>query len=935
MHYRSPISPGKLCLAVVSLLAATLLLAFSFIYQLQPGFTPQPPRGTVNQPSTVDSVRGGQPGSERRQPTEQSQAKLQAGQIYGQLPLSFEANVGQTNKEVKFLARGQGYGLFFTPAGPVLSFSQATDKVDVDATSFSDDRLSEIPSPTKRAVLSLKLNGARPSPQIIGSDVLSSKVNYFTGNDRSKWRTGVRTYSKVQYRGVYPGIDVVYYGNQGQLEYDFVVAPGADPERISLEFDGANAVTLDPSGDLVLQTEGGEIRQQKPIVYQDVNGERLEIDASYELRNDQVGFQIGSFDRNYPLTIDPVLIYSSYLGGSGFEQGLGIAVDAQGSAYVTGSTDSADFPLASPIQPTKSVFNDVFVLKLNPAGTVLVYSTFLGGNADDVGNDIAIDAAGNVYVVGLTGSSNFPVTPGAFQDSRDSLLDGFVFKLSSSGSSLVYSSYLGGNNSDSAVGVAVDASGRAYVVGRTDSTRFRLFIPLQRHGSTVYKSANATGDWASSSESITGSSVRGLTFDPTNSNVLYAASNYGVFKSINGGANWNLTGTVRTSTAPTVSEVVVVDPSNTSTVYAGAIGVFKSTDGGSLYDVKSSGLPGGFVWALTIDPTTPTTLFAGTTIGLYKSTNGADTWVAQNNGLGGSNRVNEIVIDPTNPAIIYLGTRFGMYKSTNGGAQWSPINNGALGGFPVPQITALAIDPLNPATLYAGTFNHPHLLFKTTDGGASWSVSEAGLPLVLGTAVNALAIDPVTPATVYAATTGGGIFKSTNSGANWTASNTGVPSTSINAVAIDRNAPSIVFAGANIGNDTFALRMNPAGSDIEYLTTLGGSENEDPRGVAIDASDNAYVVGSTASQDYPVSNAYQSVKGGLSDAFLTKLSPDGSAFVYSTYLGGSGTDQARAIAVQGSNAYVGGQTGSIELSPRESGQIVTGRLWYRRLCHEV
>ena len=248
--------------------------------------------------------------------------------------------------------------------------------------------------------------------RVVGLGESPGKLNYLIGNDQSKWRRNVSAYSQVRYFNAYPGIDLVYYGNQKQLEYDFVIAPGTSPRRIRMAFEGANKITIDDEGNLILNTPAGEVRQNKPIAYQQINGERREVAVSYRLRGNKVAFQPGPYDRNHELVIDPVMVYSTYLGGSESENGLGIAVDSQGNAYLTGSTSSTDFPVANAFQNIKSTADDAFIVKLNPAGTALVYATYLGGNGTDEANAIAVDAQGSAYVVGFTGSGSFPRTVG-------------------------------------------------------------------------------------------------------------------------------------------------------------------------------------------------------------------------------------------------------------------------------------------------------------------------------------------------------------------------------------------------------------------------------------------------------------------------------------------------------------------------------------------
>ncbi|HET6893611.1 MAG TPA: SBBP repeat-containing protein [Pyrinomonadaceae bacterium] len=821
--------------------------------------------------------------------------RSEIARAYGTLPLSFEANLGQTDERVRFIARGTGYGLFLTANEAVLALRAPVSGEELSRSSEDYD------------VLRMRLLGANLKPRISGLDERPGKTNYFIGNNPRKWRNGIPSFTKVGYQNIYPGIDLIYYGNQQQLEYDFVVAPGASVRRIKMAFAGMDRITVDADGDLLLSTAAGDVRQRRPVAYQEFDGQRREINVRYQVRGNTVGFEVSSYDTTQPLIIDPVLIYSSFLGGASFEQGLGIAVDGQGSAYLTGSTISTDFPVANPFQGVKDFSGDAFVVKLNPAGTSFVYSTFLGGNGDDVGTAIAVDAQGNAYVVGVTGSGSFPRTSGVFQDAKDGGLDGFVTKINSSGTALVYSSILGGDNTDSALGVAVDGNGRAHVIGRTDSTRFRFFIPLQRNGSPAYKSTDSAGNWSSSAGQLTASIVNALAVDPGNSNVVYAGTITGVFKSTNGGANWNMTGGGSPSTAPQFTNTIAIDPSNTDIIYAGASnGVLKSTNGGGVYVQKNTGITIPSINAIAIDPITPTTLYAGTIFGIFKSTNGGDNWSAVNNGLSFSlPRVNEVVIDPSNPNIVYIGTNRGMFKTTNGGGLWTSINSGPIGFGP--PITALVIDPLNPLILYAAASFVSDIVVKTVDGGANWTASSTG---ITNTTVNSLAIDPVTTTTVYAATITQGVFKSVNAGANWNQSNTGLANRTVNAVAVDRNTPATVYAGTNIGSDAFAVRFDPNGTALEYLISFGGNENEEVRGVGLDPDGNAYIVGSTVSPNLPVVNAFQSTLNGFSDAFVAKLNSTGTAFNYLTYLGGNSFETGRAIAVRAGSAYVVGETGS-------------------------
>ena len=389
---------------------------------------------------------------------------------YGKLPLHFEANRGQTDKDVRFLSRGLGYSLYLTAGEAVLVLAKPDAKRDANSAQAPRDANARV----KSVALRMSLVGAARTPVVSGLEEQAGKANYFIGRDPSKWRTNVPTHARVHYRDVYPGIDLVYYGNQRQLEYDFVVVPGADPKRIALRFQGADKLEIDSQGDLVLHTLGGDIRQHKPIIYQEIDGVRREIAGSYVLKSaNRVGFEVAAYDTTRPLVIDPIVLsYSTFIGAAG-----SIAVDADGNAYVAGGTGSSTLPTtAGAFQPTGNGGADVFVAKLNPTGSALVYSTYLGGSGRDSSGGITVDASGNAYVTGATNSTDFPTTADAFQpifgggstfQAELRASDGFVTKLNATGSALIYSTYLGGFDDEGGRGIAVDAAGNAYVVGLT------------------------------------------------------------------------------------------------------------------------------------------------------------------------------------------------------------------------------------------------------------------------------------------------------------------------------------------------------------------------------------------------------------------------------------------------------------------------------------
>ncbi|MBI3474861.1 MAG: SBBP repeat-containing protein [Acidobacteria bacterium] len=388
---------------------------------------------------------------------------------YGKLPLTFEANHGQTDPRAKFFSRGEGYSLFLTPSEAVLSLRGR-------ATEGNSNPKNDV------VVIRTQLLGANAQTELVGESPLPGKSNYFVGSDPTKWRTNVPQFGKVRYENVYPRVDLVYYGHQRELEYDFVLQPGANPNSIRLGVEGAAKLHLD-HGDLVMSSTGGDLYLRAPHIYQEANGVRHIVRGQYVIKgNNEVGFRLGSYDRRRALVIDPVLAYSTYLGGSGTggDIGVAIAVDSAGNAYVTGQTNSTDFPTANAIQPTNAGNGDAFVTKFNADGSALVYSTFLGGSTGgEEGQAIATDSAGNVYVTGATLSSDFPTVNPIQRRYGGGDTDAFVTKINADGNALVYSTYLGAAGEDDGQGIAVDSAGNAYVAGTTGSKRFPVKNSIQ------------------------------------------------------------------------------------------------------------------------------------------------------------------------------------------------------------------------------------------------------------------------------------------------------------------------------------------------------------------------------------------------------------------------------------------------------------------------
>ena len=740
-----PIALQTLALFVLSVLALGLL-----------GFGSDPALRRETERGAIATVFSTKPGHEQSTAFNRRPAIEVA---YGNLPLSFEPNEGQTNSQVEFLSRGRGYTLFLTATEAVLSLSSPQSSQRAQRANFpsASSAPSAVDDPNlQSAVVRMKLVGANPSPRITGLEELPGKSHYFIGNDPAKWRTNVPTYAKVKYEDVYPGVDLVYYGNQGQLEYDLIVAPGSDPGAIhlafgGLDFGGGDELEIDVQGDLVLHAGGSQIRLQKPLVYQETgeirqetdeirqetDGIRQEIPAAYVLNaRRQVGFEVGTYDADKPLIIDPVLSYSTYLGGTSVDRGFGIAVDGAGNTYVTGGTNSTDFPIANPFQAfSPGGLVDAFVTKLNATGSALVYSTYLGGAGNEQGFDIKVDDSGNAYVTGQTDSTDFP-TAGPIQVVNRGLSDVFVTKLNAAGNDLVYSTYLGGSSSDFGFGIAVDDSGNAYVTGQADSTDFPTALPIQ--------SANGALSDAFVAK-------------------LNAAGNVLRYSTYLGG-NGNDCGFR-----------IAVDDSGNAYVHG---------------DTTSTNFP-------TANPVQSTR--SGASDAFVTKLNESATALVYSTYLGGNG--NE------------LG--FGIAVDASGNAYVTGLTNST--DFPT----------LNP-------------------------------------------------------------FQA-------------------------------VFPGGAV--DAFVTKLNAAGSALVYSTYLGGSGDDRGFDIAVDTSGNAHVTGRTDSTDFPTASPIQPANGDGDDAFVTKLNATGSALVYSTYLGGGGNDQGFGIAVDASdNAYVTGTSGSTDFPTANASQ---------------
>ncbi len=692
-------------------------------------------------------------------------------------PLRFEENVGQVRgpeaREVRYVSRGNSYTLFLTSSEAVLVLGH------------------HAPGVASPVVLRMRLSGGNPFPAVSGIDRLTSKSNYFIGNDPAKWHTEVANFGRVAAQGVYPGIDLVYHGNQGQLEYDFELAPQADPKKIRFELEGARGLRIDSQGDLLVKVEGGELRFHRPLAFQKTAGGRQLVPVRFLPKGkSQVEFRLASYDHSQPLVIDPVLSYSTYLGGGNIDGANGIAVAPDGSAFVAGGTFSTDFPTANPLQPNAGgphdFSQDAFVAKISADGSTLVYSTYLGGSEQDVANGIAVDSFGNSYVVGTTLSPDFPVTAGTF----DSLCGGdghcgstwnveglvvsnaFVAKLNIAGSALVYSTFLGYYSITQGLGIAVDGNFYAYV-----------------------------------------------------------------------------TGEVGPNIMPTVTISPPAVPPPPFTIVNGFETTFDNV--GTEY--------GG----------------TGTNAFITKF-NAVGTGVLYSSYLGGDNQTvgNGVTVDASGDAYLTGLT----YSDT---------------GFP---LTASALQGT-----YSGSGDAFLTEVSTTATGSAslaYSTYLGGNELMQG---NAVAVDTKGNSYVTGATTSTTLGFTPPAGAYQT------------SCALDTSG---VCEG-----DAFAAKLDTADSgsaSLLYFTYLGGSLADSGTGIAVDASGNVFLTGSTVSLNFPIAGAVfqPHYGGGNADAFVAELnpaSPAATALIYSTYLGGSSTDTGAGIAIDTSDdAFVAGQTCSLD-----------------------
>ena len=699
----------------------------------------------------------------------------------GGMPLYFETNHGQTDPSAQFLANGRDSQFLISPAEAQIALRKTEGL----------------------ATVRMQFIGANPRAQIRGDAELSGKVNYLVGNDPAQWHTGVPTFAKVRVEEIYPGIGLVYYGNQEQLEYDFQVAPGTSPNAIQIHFDGVNKVAVNAQGGLILTVNGGEIRQAKPLIYQMANGARHEISGGYRLVNAHtVAFAVGNYNHSLPLVIDPILSYSTYFGGNYGEIAWSVKVDTNGFVYIAGQTFSSKFtnnvPLSTPgAYQTNyqggTLQGDAFVAKFGNPGTNLIYFTYLGGSDDDAAYALAVDTTGDAYVAGFTVSTNFPVTnaiPGGTaiggpidRFAKSYLADAFVAELDAGGSNLVYSTYLGGAGADAAYGIALDSSNNAYVTGFTYSTNFPTTTNAFQKHLAVTNFAFASYYNANAFVAEVGAGGTNLLYS-----TYFGGTNYdwGRGIAVDGAGYVYVTGLTASTNFPNTNAFQTYlngAATNQNGSFDAFVTKFYPSFAGLVYSTFLGGTNNDEAYAIAVDNSG-----AAYVTGWTVSTNFPNTVTMTNLYNGLTNNIN-----------------FGFAVVTN--AFLTKITNGAQAGI-----------------AYSAVF-----------GGTNFCID-------VGYGV---AVDPAGEAFVTGAT-----------------SSTNFPTF---------NVPVLMRLTNSGLSDAFVIAFNADASALLYSTYLGGNDNDFGYGIALDANDNAYVVGTTSSTNFPTRNARQTTRNGTNDAFLTEI----------------------------------------------------------------
>ncbi len=789
----------------------------------------------------------------------------QSSSSYAQLPLTFEENQGQVNPQVKFLARGKGYTAFLSSEGIALSL-RSSGVVKSGAVPDSRPVRSVIPSNT---ILQFNLVGANTNPRVVGEAPQAGRVNYFIGSDRSKWHTNVPTYGSVRYKNVYPGIDLVYYGNHRQLEYSFEVSPDADPTLIQFEIEGASQIELAANGDLIVKTHNAALSFQSPTFYQINGGSRVQLQGKYLLKSPtRVGFQVVLPDSRDPIVIDqdaahstyssagrehpqPMtasppnphsVVYSTYLGGSGDDFPTGLAVDSSGSVYVSGYTDSTGFPVTAVGDPYPGA-DHVFVAKLDPSGSTLVYADYIGGSGYDYGYALALDSANEVYVTGSTSSPDFPVV-NAYQSSYPGSFNAFITKLSGDGSSLLYSTYLGGNGSDTPASIALDGLSDILVAGSTTSTNFPVANAYQSSASP--NQGSVYGTYGFLTEFVPdGSSLVYSTYLAGNSNV---ANNCGGTPcwvepssliqalAVDGSGNAYVAGYTNTYNFPTTSGtyqttnqtqsnaiiafVSKISPSGTlsySTYFYESSGLFTEINAIAV-DASDSAYVSGFSYSDGTFPVTSTAICDPTVYGIACSYafvtkfDATASTLVYSTFLGPNNYATPaaLVLDSSNDAFVLASTTSSSFGIVNGVESYSGGND----------VLLAEVDPVAGSELFA-----------TYLGGSS---DETGVGMALDSGGN-LYIAGTTDSTDFPTTEAA--FQ-TQFGGNTDGFVTKISASS--AASVSLNPYSLQYSSQQVGSTSSSqqvlLRNMSSGSVTVSISATGDFGETDNCGTSVPAA---------------------------------------------------------------------------------------------------
>ncbi|MEN6605243.1 MAG: SBBP repeat-containing protein [Bryobacteraceae bacterium] len=792
--------------------------------------------------------------------------RASAAAFYQELPLAFEPNMGQAGPGVQFLARGPGYAIFLSPGEVAI---QRRD------------------GPYMR----LRFGGANGSAKPAGRNPLPGRSNYFTGTSTRDWKTGVPRYARVHIEEVYPGIAVEFYGSPRNLEFDFVVAPGADPGRIRLVYDGLDGMETAPDGALILRTADCTVEQKRPGVFQEIRGVRHVVEAFYSRTSpNEVAVSVGPYDKRSELRIDPVLVYSSYLGGDtavtgGSDYARAVAVDASGNVYVAGGTQSNAYPTTDgALSRTFGGSSDAFVTKFNASGTVQ-YSTYLGTSSADEAYAIAVDAGGNAYIAGYTDSTKVPVTTDAYQKTSRGGREGFVAKLAPDGRSLVYATYIGGSTTDEIRGLALAASGEVWVTGRTFSSDFPVTPNAPQTANAGAPDSFLSKLDANGRMLLFSTFGGGTAYDEGTAVAVDSAGNAYVT-----GYTWStgfpVTANAYRKTVQFVDAFVTKFSSAGALVYSTLVGGY-SSDYGLAIAVDAGG--NAFVAGRTASNDLPVTYSATQMPAGAGPLQGSrllqDVLASlKSGGFGGNEDGFVMVLNQDGSALLK-----GCYLGGEGRDSANAIALSASGDVYVTGDTQSKDFPVTADATqktFAGGLSDGFLVrLNASDLGRTYSTFFGGSR---DDAILAVAVD--------------------SSGKAHTAGST-------SSMDFPATASLMPAGQRTAGTDAFVAKWQTDNPKPAYTILMGGgggSTNEEALDIALDVAGNVYLTGRTFSTNFPVtSGAIQSAPGGgeQGDAFITKLDPQAKTLIYSTYFGGQNDDYGKAIAVDSSGAaYVVGYT---------------------------